>query len=172
MSTLTVQQMLNSERLIMRAPQASDLQAYQAYCASPRSSFVGGPFDTAKAFEKFTAMAGHWIVRGFGRYVMLKDGIAIGHVGPLCMDESVAPEFTWTLWDGAYEGQGYATEAASTVWQHLTNDCQWKEMVIRIVPDNTKSCRIAERLGAILTDEAAPVWYPDSVTYRLYAGAA
>ncbi|MEO0937847.1 MAG: GNAT family N-acetyltransferase [Pseudomonadota bacterium] len=157
-------------RLTLRQPQAGDLPAYTAYCTSNRARFVGGPFDETKAFEKFCAMAGHWTMRGYGRYVMDLGGQPIGHVGPLGINDSL-PEMTWTLWDAAAEGQGFATEAAMAVWDHLHTQ-GWPEMIIRILPDNTTSIAIARRIGAIQTDEAAPAWYEGALTFRLRSEVA
>lgn len=163
---------LTTDRLTLRLPQAADLPTYTAFCASDRSRFVMGPFDAVQAFNKLCAMVGHWTLRGFGRYVMDLGGRGIGHVGPLAMDARDLPEFTWTLWDPAAEGQGLATEAALAVKAHLFDDLGWTEMIIRIQPENTASCRIAERIGAVLTDAEAPDWYPGALTYRLTAGGA
>lgn len=159
---------LTTERLTLRMPEAADLPAYRAYCASERARFVGGPFSSENAFEKLCAMSGHWAMRGFGRYVILCNGEAIGHVGPLQISDDVAPEMTWTLWSDAAEGHGYATEAAKAVVRHLFDESGWQEMIIRIQPENTGSINIAERIGATRTDEPAPAWYPGAVTYRLY----
>lgn len=162
---------LTSERLHLRVPDLRDLGPYTAYCASPRAHFVGGPFSAPQAFDKLAAMIGHWTLRGFGRYVMVHDGASIGHVGPLAADDGQPPEFTWTLWDGAQEGKGLATEATLRVKRHLFDDLGWRDMIIRILPGNTGSIGIAERIGARLTDEPAPDWYPTALTYRL-GGAA
>jgi len=136
---------------------------------SARSQFVGGPFTQPQAFEKLAAMIGHWTLRGFGCYIIERAGDPIGHVGPMAIEDTDPPEFTWTLWTSDAEGQGFATEAALRVKDHLFADLGWSEMIIRIQPENSDSRRIAERVGATLTSEAAPVWYPGSLTYRLYA---
>lgn len=161
---------LVTARLTLRQPQAGDLPAYVAYCGSDRTRFVGGPYDAIKAFEKLAAMIGHWTLRGFGRYVIDLAGQPIGHVGPMALDDSDHPELTWTLWDAAQEGHGYATEAAQAVAHHLLDDLHWPGLVIHIVEENGSSRRIAERLGARLTDEPAPVWLAGCVTYRLGKG--
>ena len=168
---MTVTTALSTARLTLRMPHASDLPAYTAYCASDRAHFVRGPFTAPQAFEKFAAMAGHWTLRGFGRYVIERDGAPIGHVGPMQLDDSQEPELTWTLWNGAHEGQGLATEAALRVRDHLIRDLGWPQMVILIMPDNTGSVRLAERIGATLTDIPAPDWYAGCRTYRLTAEA-
>ncbi|MEX0308901.1 MAG: GNAT family N-acetyltransferase [Tateyamaria sp.] len=166
---MTVADRLTTARLELRKPQAGDLPAYAAYCASDRTKFVGGPFAAAKAFDKFAAIAGHWILRGFGRYIMERDGAPIGHVGPMQLDATQPPEFTWTLWDGDCEGQGLATEAARRVRDHLLGELGWPEMIIHVMPDNTGSIGIAERIGAILTDNPPPAWYEGAVVYRITA---
>ncbi|MEM9477707.1 MAG: GNAT family N-acetyltransferase [Pseudomonadota bacterium] len=166
---MSVARHLTTDRLILRQPETRDLAAYTAYCASDRSRFVRGPFSEAEAFDTFAAIIGHWTLRGFGRYVMEREGRAIGHVGPLALPAAEAPEFTWTLWDGAAEGQGFATEGALAVKAHLLGDLGWPQMMIRIQPDNTASCRIAERIGAVLTGAPAPAWYPGALTYQLMA---
>jgi len=167
---MAVTRTLDTARLHLRPPQASDLPAYTAYCASDRSRFVRGPFSAAEAFDKFAAITGHWTLRGYGRYVMTRQGHPIGHVGPLHLDTAEPAEMTWTLWDAGSEGQGYATEAARSVWAHLCA-AGWDEMIIRIQPDNHGSVAIARRIGAVQTDETAPDWYPGALTFRLNAPA-
>ncbi len=167
--TFAAAPVLTTKRMRLRKPDAGDMAAYTAYCTGPRTKFAGGPFSEVQAFEKLCEMAGQWVMRGYGRYVMELDGRAIGHVGPLHVDSSQLPEFTWTLWDGTLEGQGYPTEAAIEVRRHLFNDLGWSEMIVRIMPDNKGSRRIAEKIGATLTDEPAPAWFAGCLTYRLDA---
>ncbi|MEO0502552.1 MAG: GNAT family N-acetyltransferase [Pseudomonadota bacterium] len=169
---MTAATTLTTARMTLRMPRASDLPAYTAYCASDRTRFVRGPFTAPQAFDKYAAIAGHWALRGFGRYIMERGGTPIGHVGPMQLDETQPPELTWTLWDAAYEGHGYATEGARAVRDHLFGDLQWTQMIIYVLPDNTGSARIAERIAATLTDDPAPDWYPGCLTYRLLAEVA
>jgi len=65
------------------------------------------------------------------------------------------PELGWAL-TRAYWGQGYATEAAAAIrdWAHERPniDC----LVSLISPDNVRSRRVAERLGAIPTETVTP----------------
>lgn len=158
---------LHTDRLVLRKPQADDLETYTKYCASERSKFVRGPFSASAAFDKFSCIAGHWILRGYGRYIITLGGQPIGHTGPHHQLDTNHPEHTWTLWDGAYEGHGYATEAARAAKDHLLTDVGLPRLDVLVLPENTKSIAIAERLGAVLTDDAAPAWYPGCLTYSL-----
>lgn len=161
---------LITERLKLRKPKGSDLDAYVTYCTSERIKFAGGPFNPSDAFEKLATMIGHWDIRGFGRYVIELDGRPIGHVGPLAIDDADKPELTWSLWEDAVEGHGYASEASLACAKHLLQYCGWTCLLILILPDNVRSIRVAERMGArILAGAEAPGWYPEAVTYHLTA---
>lgn len=161
---------IETPRLILVLPELWHLEAYVAYCASDRAQFVGGPFSAAKAFEKLCAMAGHWTLRGFGRYVItLKNGgQAIGHVGALQVDHTELPEMTWSLWVDSAEGQGYAFEAAQSYLAQANEFVGARDMLIRIAAENTRSHNLARRLGAVVDDQTpAPPWLPNATTYRL-----
>ena len=158
---------LTTERTRLRQPVAADLPAYRAHYSSARSIYQGGPYSATNCFEKLATMIGHWDIRGFGRYVIEVDGHAVGHVGPLQIDDDSIPELTWSLWTDAAEGKGYATEATIGAARHLLHDCDWPLLAILILPDNAKSLRVADRLGARLTDTPAPDWYAGARVYHL-----
>lgn len=157
---------LETARLILRAPEAGDWPAYRAYRASPRSTFDGG-FDEVLAWTHFAAFFGHWHLRGFGRFVLTlrADGRAIGHAGPFHPAGQAEPEITWTLWDPAFEGQGYACEAAAACRDHVFRDLGWPTAVSYITRGNGRSERLAARLGA-RPDPAAPRHRDDLGVWR------
>ncbi len=168
--TLSLQhaaQRLETARLVLRRPRASDLDAFIAYATSERARYVLGPFDEGRAFDKFASMAGHWDLRGFGRYVVEHAGTPVGHVGPLQMRAEATPEMTWSLWQDGAEGKGIATEATRAVIAHLLEECRWPGLIMRVLPENAASLRVAERIGARRTDEPAPEWYPGALTFRI-----
>ncbi len=110
------------------------------------------------------AMAGQWNLRGYGRYAVDLDGRAIGHVGVMHMDEPDPIELTWTLWDAASEGLGYASEAARAVLESWSGAA----LVARIMPGNTRSVSVARRLGfAHDNSVAGPDFAAELMTYRL-----
>ncbi|SFE49504.1 GNAT family N-acetyltransferase [Roseivivax sediminis] len=161
---------LQTARLTLRPLRATDFDAYAAYCGSERAQFVGGPYARPDAFNKFCAMIGHWQMRGFGRLAICLKGSeeAFGHAGLLQTDEARAPEITWTLWDGAFEGRGYASEAARAVRDHAFGALGLPLLTAILHKQNTASARVAEALGAV-PDPALPVRYADERAFRLDA---
>jgi RimJ/RimL family protein N-acetyltransferase len=159
---------LETARLILRRPKASDLGGYVHYCQSDRSVFVGGPFDRVRAFEKLASMIGHWDLRGFGRYVfaLKANDRPIGHVGALQLDDAVSPELSWTIWDSGDEKHGYAFEAGQAYLVHAPRAYGFPSLLARVDRENLPSRKLAERLGGIPSPNArAPEWAPNSVTY-------
>lgn len=133
----------------MRGLQPGDYPAFQAFCAdASRRGGVGGALPSYQAFERFSAMIGHWTMRGFGRYAITREGRAIGHVGPSHVTEEAAPEITWSLWDAADTGKGYATEAARGVLAHLF-DTGWPSIIALVHEENAASIAVARRLGGV-----------------------
>jgi RimJ/RimL family protein N-acetyltransferase len=66
------------------------------------------------------------------------------------------PELGWALIRGHW-GHGYATEAAAAIreWAHESRSIE--ELVSLISPDNLRSQRVAERLGAVPAQTVIPV---------------
>ncbi|MCF1742548.1 GNAT family N-acetyltransferase [Paradevosia shaoguanensis] len=138
---------LETARLILRRPKASDLGGYVHYCQSDRSVLVGGPFD---------------------RYVfaLKANDRPIGHVGALQLDDAASPELSWTIWDSGDEKHGYAFEAGQAYLAHAPRAYGFPSLLARVDRENLPSRKLAERLGGILVPNArAPEWAPNSVTY-------
>jgi RimJ/RimL family protein N-acetyltransferase len=147
---------LSTARLTLRPPEAADWPAYRAYRLSPRSTIPDA--DEEIIWTLFAAFFGHWALRGFGRFIAVRrdTGAAIGHFGPFFPAGHPERELTWTLWDAACEGQGYAAEAAAACRDHAFAALGWETAVSYIAPGNTRSQALAARLGAA-PDPAAPL---------------
>ena len=161
---------LQSERLTMRLPQIGDLPDYINYCGSTRSKYVGGPFDRIQAFEKLSAMIGHWHLLGFGRFIFVEKATnkPIGHVGVSQLDKALMPDFTWTIWDSANENKGFALEACLAYRSYAVRELEFTSLVARIMPENTRSIRLAIKLGGELTSKIpAPSRFPNMVSYEI-----
>lgn len=165
---------LDTPRLVLRAPLADDLSAFIAYATSARTRFVGGPKTAAQAVEKFAGMIGQWVLRGYGRFTITRreTGAPIGHVGPLMLDQAEMPEFTWSLWDANAEGQRLGLEAAQamTTWAFGPLGLTQASTIIHAC--NIASHRIAAHLGGVARPDWPAHFGPEFTTYHFTKDAA
>ncbi|WP_299686269.1 GNAT family N-acetyltransferase [uncultured Tateyamaria sp.] len=140
---------LQTERLTLRAPQLSDFDALAGFYASARSSFVGGPQTRELAWRNLAQEAGHWILRGFGRWTVIENDTRtpVGTVGLWHPEGFPEQELGWDLFDGA-TGKGYATEAAIAARHHAYTALGWTTAISLIANGNDASRGVAKRLGA------------------------
>jgi len=157
MTVLTCQiPVIETERLVLRAPRLSDVDAYVGFKTSDRTEFTGGKASRKDAARSFFAISGQWLLRGYGLFMAArKDDLetAIGGFGifhPLHQEE---PEFGWTLYDAQYEGQGYVTEAMRSIipwaWDAMGVDTAQSHIDI----GNEPSVAVARALGATFDPE-------------------
>ncbi len=158
---------LNTPRLILRAPELCDFDAYAAFMAGPRSTLVGGPMARDMAWRFFGHHVGHWALRGYGSLFMhpRDGGPALGLI--LCWQPEGYPEreIGWSIFTDAAAGIGLATEGARAVLAHVFGTLKWETAVSYILPDNAASLRMAARLGARLDPNATQVVYPPTDPY-------
>jgi RimJ/RimL family protein N-acetyltransferase len=149
---------LHTDRLTLCAPGPQDWQAFHDFLLSDRAEHVRAPdLDRGKAWRAFGHVVGHWVLRGFGLFVFCLRGTdrGIGMAGPWFPEPWPEPEIAWSVWDGTAEGRGFAAEAAGAARDHAFRDLGWTTAVSYIDPANTRSIRLAERLGAVRDDSAA-----------------
>ena len=140
---------IKTERLILRAPCEADFDAFAAFGASERSRFVGGPVPRIRSWGGFLAMFGHWVLRGFGMW-MVEDrasGQTAGRVGMIYNDSWDEPELGWHIFDG-FEGRSLAYEAALAARRHAATRQGLDGVISYIDPENSRSVALARRLGA------------------------
>ena len=139
---------IQTERLRLRLPRASDLHAHTAFRTSERSKGVGGPFDAAASFDHLGAIIGQWQLRGYGRWMVAdrKTDEPFGIVGIYHPDDWPEPEIGWSLYE-AGEGRGLAFEAAEATRDYAYNTLGWTRIVSLIMEGNARSIRLAERMG-------------------------
>lgn len=141
---------LRTERLVLRAFEDSDLDAWAAIRADEETSrFVGGVADREEAWSQMARYLGHWLLRGYGQWAVTLDGRLIGRAGLWFPEGWPELEVGWTL-DRSCWGHGYATEAgrASVEWARTTLGLTRIASVISV--ENTRSVAVAERLGMTL----------------------
>ncbi|SHH98008.1 GNAT family N-acetyltransferase [Marivita hallyeonensis] len=148
--TLTNAPILETERLILRGPQKPDAEAMIAFLLDPvRSKGFGGETKRADAWRWFTLNVGHWHWHGYG-YFTIQDkatGKPAGISGIWNPEGWPEPEVGWVVFDG-FEGKGIAYEAATRVRQWSYEELGFTTLTSNIVPGNTRSIRLAERMGA------------------------
>lgn len=159
---------LITPRLTLRPMRAADWTAYHRLMASDRSIYMGGPFSTAVAWGMFCADHAQWGLFGCGALMIeiRTSGACVGQVainsGPLF------PEFElgWCLYPEG-EGHGFAYEAAEALRAWSLDIKHIETLVSYVDPDNKRSSRLAERLGATL-DANAQRPDPSDLVYRHY----
>jgi len=141
---------LQTSRLTIRAPQASDFEALAAFYQTDRSVWHGGPLPRHRAWSAFTANIGHWVLRGFGLWTLeTRDaGQVAGRCGLWCPEGWQEPEIAWTAYDG-FEGRGLIFEAAEVVRDAAFGHFGLTRVASPIHPDNARSIALAKRLGAL-----------------------
>lgn len=156
--TLSHTPVLETERLILRAPQAGDWPHWRDMIMSDRSKFIrDGDPTPGKAWRSFGHVIGHWVLRGWGLFVftLKTDNTALGMTGPWYPEGWAEKELGWSVWSAETEGKGFVTEAATAARAHAFGVLGWDTAVSYIHQDNARSIAVAERLGATLDKNAA-----------------
>lgn len=166
--TLASTPVLETERLVLRAPVATDWPHWRAFMASDRSSFIRpDDLDEAKAWRAMGHLVGMWVLRGYGLFIIEAKGdpTPLGMCGPWHPIDWPEPELAWSLWSPAAEGRGIMFEAATAAHLHVFETLGWPTAVSYIDPGNARSIALAERLGAVRDDAAARL-DPADLVYR------
>jgi RimJ/RimL family protein N-acetyltransferase len=152
---------IETARLRLRAPRLTDLPAWHEIFLGPSAPFLGGPFDRDDSFTDFAATVGLWLLRGHGVWaVEPRDGGAtLGFVLVGFEPGDREPELGY-LFTPAGEGRGYATEAAQAARDWALHSMHLPSLVSYVAPDNTRSQRLAARLGAVPDgcEQGSTVW--------------
>ena len=165
---------LSTDRLCLRAWTRKDAKALYDLFADPEV-MQGLGKDPVSAVEDVRAMIeagiGGWRTDGLGPFILetsASDRQVVGQAGLMIFDtrdwtpstwakagSNAQPELGWAL-TRAHWGHGYATEAAAAIrdWAHERPKID--RLVSLITPDNVRSQRVAERLGAIPTETITP----------------
>lgn len=157
---------IETERLLLRPPGMEDWPGYVELMLSRRAVYMGGPVSTDAAWGMFCHDVAQWTLMGHGALMMEErgTGLCLGQVGvnhgPLFPEQ----ELGWFVYPGA-EGKGYAYEAAKALRDWAFRVRGLKTLVSYVNPDNLRSRRLAERLGAVL-DTAAPRLDPNDLVFR------
>lgn len=141
----------HTQRLTLGPLTQAHVDAFIAFCATEDSRFLGGPADRSDAWEGAVLSAGQWVLRGYG-YFWLTETVShlpVGRVGITHPDHWPEAELAWTIYP-AFQGKGYATEAAQFVRDWAARERGLGPLMSLIHQDNAPSIRVAEKLGARL----------------------
>jgi RimJ/RimL family protein N-acetyltransferase len=144
---------LTTDRLRLRAFQASDLDGYAAMQANPevmRYLVMGRTSSRVEVWRTMATSLGQWALRGYGMWACEKidGGAFVGSVGIFQPLDWPEPEIAYSL-DQPFWGQGFATEAAARARDWLFDRFTFPRAASFIRPDNNASKRVVERLGAV-----------------------
>jgi len=142
---------IETPRLVLRFPEIADEPMCNAFLASDRAHFVGGPADRGRAWRAFAHLAGQWDMRGYGMFTStLRDtGQPIGMCGHFHPIDMAEPEISWSIWAPEFEGKGYAYEAAMAARDYAYHTLGWTTVTSNIDAENARSIALAERLGCV-----------------------
>lgn len=170
MTTTIVIPTLRTERLVLRAYQASDWNALTALNGDPLfRQFLGGAWTAEQTWTSMETTLGQWALLGYGLFAVERDGVVVGRVGILHPADWPGPELAWGI-APAHWGQGLAVEAARAVlaWAATRGIGRLTSL---IDPANVQSVRVAEKLGATrdrpvtVRGQLAEIWvHQDAVT--------
>jgi RimJ/RimL family protein N-acetyltransferase len=165
---------LYTERLCLRVPAPQDAEdLYDLFSDAEVMHGLGR--ERVSAVEDVRAiiegMLDGWRTDGVGAFVFetaAADPQVVGQAGVMIFDTRdwtpstwaqagthAQPELGWAL-TRAFWGHGYATEAAAAIRDWAQKRPHVERLVSLISPDNVRSQRVAERLGAIPTETVTP----------------
>jgi RimJ/RimL family protein N-acetyltransferase len=148
--TRAVTPIIETARLVLRPPVASDFEGWAAMMADAEGSkFIGGPQHRAVAWRGFISMAGAWQIQGYAMFSVVEksSGRWIGRLGPWYPEGWPGREVGWGIVRDCW-GHGYASEGATAAMDYAFDALGWPDVIHAIAPENTASAAVATRLGS------------------------
>lgn len=140
-----------TERLVLRTFNNDDWQAmHELYSDEACTAFtVGRALTEGESWRTLAAIAGHWLLRGYGPYAVEEksSGKLLGTVGLWYPNDWPGPEIKWAL-ARSYWGRGFASEAARAVVEMAAEYLPRTSLISFIHSQNTASIRVALAIGA------------------------
>jgi RimJ/RimL family protein N-acetyltransferase len=166
---------LETERLRLRMPTLDDIALCYRFWSSDRSHLMGGPWTMDQLAAETQGLLDQWQKHGFSLFTVTRHGSddGMGGIGPFFPDAHPEPELGWSLWDAGDEGQGLAHEAAAAARDWFFATSGYKTAVSYTDPENHRSHRLCERLGAVVDPDAPhPYGEEPTLTFRHRVGGA
>ncbi len=145
---------LETDRLVLRAHRADDLDACASMWASSLvTRYISGkPSTRSETWLRMLRYRGLWVLLGFGYWAVEERGTGafVGDVGfadykrDLVPSIEGIPELGWVLAPHTH-GKGFATEAARAALKWGDEHLEPARTVCIIAPENAASIRVAEK---------------------------
>lgn len=167
---MTQPPIIETERLRLRGFRAGDVETFCLQMADDAfAAFItreGRGLSHGESWQRFCSLSGHWVARGFGNFAIEEkaSGAFVGHAGPLEPPGWPAFEIGWGIFP-AFQGKGYATEAAAAAFHWAHHALGKTETLHMIDPTNAASEKVARALGAEPGEMWTPFW-PDPKPVR------
>ena len=156
-----------TKRLLLRKPTAEDRALYHAHFTQPAIERwlrppPLPPFETNVIDQLVEGDCVHWSDHGFGPWLLIeKETGAFAGRGGLSwtsVEDTAEVELPWSI-EPHLHGQGLATEAATAAidW---AQEMKFEEVVALVLPANTASRRVAEKVGFRLNGEVIHAGLP------------
>lgn len=139
-----------TERLVLRLPEAADLDGWATMTADAETMrFLGGVATRAEAWRQLCTMRGAWAIRGYAMFSVIEraSGRWVGRIGPWQPEGWPGAEVAWGI-APEFAGLGYACEAAVASMDYAVDVLGWTQVIHTIHPDNARSIALARRLGS------------------------
>lgn len=165
---------LFTDRLCLRVPVSDDTEGlYELFADAEVMRGLGRePVQTVEEVRAMIeGMTGGWRTDGLGAFAletMAPERQVVGQAGLMIFDtrdwtpstwsragRHAQPELGWAL-TRTHWGHGYATEAAAAIRDWALAQPNIDRLVSLISPDNARSRRVAERLGATPSETVTP----------------
>jgi RimJ/RimL family protein N-acetyltransferase len=165
---LTHAPVLDTQHLILRGPEPRDAEAVMGFLLDQgRAAGFGPAANRGEAWRWFALNIGHWHLHGYGYFTIehRDTGTPAGITGVWNPEGWPEPELGWVVFSG-FEGRGIAHEAASRARRYAYEDLGLTTLTSNIVPGNTRSIALAERLGAWFEREYDNISMGRDLLYR------
>ncbi len=162
---------------MLRLPEPGDVDDIVDFVGDEEvMRWIGGEAgDRPAAVEHVERWIARWEANGVGQFVVLLNSRAIGRVGLLVWDARTwqtssyaaagghaETELGWAL-TSRHWGHGYATEAARAVRSWTYAERRVERLISLIDPENVRSSRVAEKLGATPEEQVQTAHGPTAV---------
>jgi RimJ/RimL family protein N-acetyltransferase len=139
---------IETDRLLLRPLTTDDLQEVVAMHAMPEVVRTMGTYERSRTVTRLEQNEQEWRERGYGLVAIVEraTGRFLGRSGLKYWRQFDETEVGWVLRPDAW-GHGFATEAGRACVEWGFGSLELPYLTAMIVPGNTRSIRVADRIG-------------------------